>query len=170
MGRVHCQQVRQLRVRACCLLQEALCLCWGAREENGPCQLLCSWRSPPTCSKISINRFSFHLLPTSCFYVASQWVAVSLRARTQLSLALLACPGLNQLTSKSPGRSPAGCTLSGSSAPLVFKTNVMGNCLPVWAPWCEEPFLSPNHACKFLPPGAAPATIPALPNLSDAAF
>lgn len=31
---------------------------WGAGEENGTCQLLCSWRSSSTYSKICINRFS----------------------------------------------------------------------------------------------------------------
>lgn len=83
------------------------CLLLGVGEENGPCYLLCSQRTPLTCSKISIHRYLYHLpqllSKLLLFYIASPRAVVSLRAETKLSFSLPSFPVLSQLTFKTPG-------------------------------------------------------------------
>lgn len=100
-------------------LQMAQCLCWG--RGDGVCQLLSSWRSPPTHSKVCTNMSPSH--GANChFCVASPRAVVSLRAGTRLSLALQAHPVLlSQLTSQAPGSKSRWLYKLWNSAPLDFK-------------------------------------------------
>lgn len=107
MGVVHCWWLLN---KYLCRATSSRCLRLhrraGAREEDGTCQTPCFQRSPPTSSKINMNRF------VSCFILVlckltflcclSVQATVSLRVATWLPLALLACPMLSQLTSKAP--------------------------------------------------------------------
>ena len=81
--------------------------------------------SPPTCSKISMNKSVSHLPPAwlNCHFLCcpSMQAAVSLRMVTQLSIALPICPVLNQLTFKTQVLSLTGFTNSQNSSFLVYK-------------------------------------------------
>ena len=131
-------------------------LCWGAGEENVPCQLLCSQRNvSPTHSEISINRSSHYA--SSCFYVASLQAVVSLRPETWQLLALLDCPVLSQLNSKDSGSQLMELSPSGFQGQILWKL-----VFPMWVH-----LFSPLCTCNSLPPVGS--TCLAFPYLSSLA-
>lgn len=130
-----------------CLLQMVLCLCWEVGEENGVPQLLSSWRNPPACSEISINRYPSHCVSFH-FYVASSWAVVSLRVETQL----LSHPPnsvLSQLLVKLLDASPTGIQTQIIQTLWFLRSNVMGICFP---PCVSSLVLSPLFGHSSVPP------------------
>lgn len=123
------------------LQQVALCLSWGAGEENGIYWFLCSQRTPPTYFEININRSPSHCVsccfpPGCCLFKDGTWVSPSLPACQVLSHLSFTAPGSKSCWYKCMEFNPFG-----------FQGQMLGGRISGVGSLVLSPFL--DHSCHL---------------------